>query len=592
MAESMNTDRRKETGMNERTSRIDAWELSQDMSVRATCRTYRRQGSGWANSTKDTRMGIHAPKGPWAIYLADGHDYHLACFDLDAHHGKEQAIQAAQDARECARLLETCGISTLTCISGPTGGRHVWAATLEGIPAGLMASIATLMGSILNTLDPTPLLNPKTGCARPPYSPHRDGGTSTPISGELDAVLLPDSRLDQWERLERLLETLQPSHAQPVRKPAVRETQAGPAWLPGTRKPMGEHAKTLLDAPAGPGEDMSRRMWRILTTLASRHWQFEDVAALVDRPGMERARTHANNGARIPRPEHGQGSPRMILAADWHCAVNAARHMPARVKDPNEQADPTILATLKTSTCEDVWNTKGSASMRRVLTALCHYALQAGTTSIQADNRRLGIDCGMGRETARCALKRLAAQGWISLENPAQGRQADTWKINDPTTQGRAFGHGRSQMNMPPERRALTSWTKAWLALSSHDTFGHDPRLMQAGNHYADHQLDHGIPDMERLQTLTGTLDRQALKDGSLGAGERRIHAYALERLAWQWWQKELDWMKAPAALKPRRTKPGNKRPPRGTFPRMPRRPGGKADWNAMKTRITTWASI
>lgn len=32
---------------------------------------------------------------------------------------------------------------------------------------------------------------------------------------------------------------------------------------------------------------------------------------------------------------------------------------------------------------------------------------------------------------------------------------------------------------------------------------------------------------------------------------------------AWQWWKKELDWMKAPAAIKPRRTKPDNKRPHR-----------------------------
>ena len=565
--------------MVETTARIDAWTISQDMSVRTTCRTYRKQGDGWANSTKDTRMGVHAPNNPWAIYLTDGHDYHLACFDLDAHHGGEQAVQTARDAMECARLLETCGIRTLTCISGPTGGRHVWAASLEGIDAGLMASIATLMGSILKTLDPTPLLNPKTGCARPPYGPHRDGGISTPVSGDLDAVLLPDSRLDQWQRLERLLETMQPTHAKPVRKTAVEAAQSGPAWLPGARKPMGEHAKTLLDAPAGKGEDMSRRMWRILTTLAIRHWQFEDVAALIDRPGMEHARTHAGNGTRIPRPEHGQGSPHMILAADWQRAV----------KDPKEQADPAILATLQASTGEDVWNTKGGASMRRVLTALCHYALQAGTRIVQADNRRLGIDCGIGRETARCALKRLAAQGWISLADPARGRQADAWKINDPTKQGRAFGQTRSQMNMPPQRHALTRWTKAWLTLSSHDTFGHDPHLMPAGNRYADHQMQHGIPSTERLETLTETLDRQALKDGSLGTGEHRAQAYALERLAWQWWQKELDWMKAPAALKPRRPKTGNRRPPRDTFPRMPRRPGGKADWRSMRERIGAW---
>ena len=103
--------------------------------MRTRIRTYRPDGrGGWLNATRNTPIGRRPPRSPWAVYLADDHGrYHALCFDFDAHHSQEETIQAEQDARECAALLERHGIGALTCVSGPSGGRHVWTASLDGL---------------------------------------------------------------------------------------------------------------------------------------------------------------------------------------------------------------------------------------------------------------------------------------------------------------------------------------------------------------------------------------------------------------------------------------------------------------------------
>ena len=541
------------------------------------------------------------------MYLADEHGrYHALCFDFDAHHSQEETIQAEQDARECAALLERHGIGALTCVSGPSGGRHVWAASLDGLEPALVSSIAIGLKLMLPTLDPTPLLNPTTGCARPPYSPHRLGGASTPIQGDIDRLLLPDSHEDQWRSLEhtiRIETTARTNTARPTpdgrrdrRDTAV--DRYGHPWIPGRRREPSRAIRALIDNPCLPGEDRSARMWRILTACAIAHWTLKDVLALADKPGMAHARTRRDpNGIEHKRPIQGPGGTLTVIRDDWRRAVTAAMRMRRdRGDDPQWPAQADRTNTIATGVLHAAMSRPerfargGGPADLRVLAALCLYAVQACTDTIQADIRRLGIDTGIGRETARCALKRLERDGWIRLSDHAQGREADTWKIGGTATKGELSRHARSQMNMPPARQRdrLIRRIGQWLIICSHDAFAGQPEWLHAGNQYATHILQaHAGSTAPRIPLQA--LDGQAWLRGTLGRNQARRNLYEMERLVWNWWLSELDWMKAPATLHHRRETTILPDTLKGRFPAMPRGHRNRVDWTGARRQASSW---
>lgn len=587
-----------------------AWEATIDLSVRDTIRTYRPDGrGGWLNATRNAPIGRRAPRSPWAVYLADEHGlYHTACFDFDAHHSPEQRAQADRDAAECARLLEACGIRSVTCDSGPSGGRHVWAASLDGLDPALVSSIAMGLKLMLPTLDPTPLLNPRTGCARPPYSPHRLGGASTPIRGDIDAVLLPDSHGEQWEELERRAARQAEEHAsaRPARTRGNRTAGApcdpsGHPWIPGRKREPSRTIRTLIDTPCQPGEDRSVRMWRILTACAVAHWKLADMLALADKPGMTHARTRRDhNGMEHPRPLAGPSGTLAVIRDDWRRAVDAARSMPRRRGDDPRWAARaldtcrTVETVLRAAKAErERFERGGGPADLRVLAALCLYAAKACTDTIQADIRRLAIDAGIGRETARTALLRLQHDGWADIAAPAAGREANSWKIGGKAAEREHFRHARSQMNMPPEaadarRRKLIDGLSTWLRICSHDAFTGQPEWLNAGNRYAARLLrEHSDPTVTRIPMEA--LEGQARLRGTLGRAQARELLYRRERLAWEWWLSELAWMKAPAALHKRRATTILPDTLKGRFPAMPRGARNRVDWRRARLRTVSW---
>ena len=585
-----------------------AWAVTQDLSVRTRIRTYRPDGrGGWLNATRNTPIGRRPPRSPWAVYLADEHGrYHTLCFDFDAHHSQEETVQAERDASECAALLERHGIGVLTCVSGPSGGRHVWAASLDGLDAALVSSIAMGMKTMLPTLDPTPLLNPRTGCARPPYSPHRLGGASTPVKGDIDRLLLPDSHEEQWEALERTIAMESAARANTTRRADLRPSREGNVacdryghpWIPGRRRNPSRAILTLIDTPCQPGEDRSARMWRILTACAIAHWALADVLALADKPGMAHARTRRDpNGIEHPRPLQGAGGTLTVICDDWRRAVTAAMRMRRdRGDDPQWPAQADRTNTIATGVLHaamsrpERFTRGGGPADLRVLAALCLYAVQACTDTIQADIRRLGIDTGIGRETARCALKRLERDGWIRLSDHAQGREADTWKIGGTATKGELSRHARSQMNMPPARQRdrLIRRIGQWLIICSHDAFAGQPEWLHAGNQYATHILQaHAGSTAPRIPLQA--LDGQAWLRGTLGRNQARRNLYEMERLVWNWWLSELDWMKAPATLHHRRETTILPDTLKGRFPAMPRGHRNRVDWTGARRQASSW---
>jgi len=571
-------------------SRQAAWALTLDISLRGRVRTYDRPlpDGTWANSTRDTPAGPDAPDAPWAVYLGDGTGYQLACFDFDAHDGSDGARrQADEDATACARILETHGIPSLVCESGPTGGRHVWASTLDTIEAGDMKAIAIGMRAMCPSLDITPLCNPRTGCARPPYAPHRLGGASRPIRGSIDAIDTPVAGEDEWLALMDDLATpdTRRTHDPVVERGIAHDAQAMPC-LPGTRRDLPHASRILLDQPVGPGTDASRVLRAILIGAAASHWQWPDVLALLDqaRPGMTHALTRraTPQGPREPRPATGPHSPGMVLAREWRSAVAwVAGHATHATGDDPEWRERAARTTDTIRRALDrlahTPDTRATPSDTRVLKALCLLALRAARDTIEADVRRLGLMTGLSIWTVSHSLHRLERQGLVRLARKAEGPRANTWQVLPGTPTDACIRANPNTSKHTPRvshallalRDTLADTLTAWLDAAGHDACRRQGLGIREGNHIAD-RYAHTSGETR----TTARLDRLARALGTLGIRARQAAQYATDRLLWHWYLKELEWMRAPRGRKPRRTR--EQGAPTG---RMPRTTRHRIDW-------------
>ncbi len=143
-----------------------------------------------------------APTVPYAVYLTDvGGRFRLLGFDLDATRGP-----VGEDLAELRSLLERAGLGRhVVCASGPGGGRHVWVALAQPVPPADVAAVADQLARRLPTLDKSPLTNPATGALRPPGAPHRCGGVSRVLEGDLAGLLAPTAGPGQVAALLALL---------------------------------------------------------------------------------------------------------------------------------------------------------------------------------------------------------------------------------------------------------------------------------------------------------------------------------------------------------------------------------------------------
>lgn len=581
------------------------------------------------------RIASDAPDRPWAVYLAGSDQrFRLLCFDLDAK-TPGAAAAAERDARTLQALMSDVGLPTVVCQSGPTGGRHVWTALAESVDARTVSTMARLARHVCPTLDLSPLSNPATGCVRPPGAPHRAGGYSTVLSGDLGALTTPTGTAAQVralvERLAQLVDDTEPTHELDPRTPLPVDEHAR-LYLPGPRRELPAVSAAALREDAASG-DASAVLWRFLIGAASARWRYADVAALADTaPGLEHVRTERSRSQRQPRSRREAAT---ILRRQWDKAVRYIATADRQVGDdptfdPRAGAIAARVRAVQTraDAAAGRWTHGGGPADRRVLDVLCILALQALSGAVEADTRRLALMAGIGRETARTALLRLSADGWIAPAQSAAGVHGAHWAI-DPE----AVIHSRAEIDRSQadpravgagaaERSTLLASLHARTAAATHDLFTHGPALgHHAGNTYArtttePQQLAElaratGASPSTTARTLArltsaGVLihtragwrrhasDRRraaAVRLGVAGRLDERSGRYVIERELWAWWQAENAWMRAPRrpAMKHR---PGRGQlsllPDDGThaYGPHPRRPDGRLDWRAARREV------
>ena len=621
-------------------SRADAWALAGVLSPRALVRVADVDAYGQvANTyTRHARTDGPPPGAPWAVYLADDTGaFRLLAFDFDAGKG-----DPAADADTLCGWLEQARLPHVLACSGPSGGRHVWLALTDSLRAGTVDTLARLVRTRLPSLDIAPLANPVTGCVRPPGAPHRAGGVSRVLAGDPASLISPTVTAAGVARLLEQLTAARLEPAAPV-DPAARlpVDRAGRLYLPGVRRELPPASATALAGgayAAGNAEaaDASAVLRRVLAGAAAARWRCADVAALAGRsPGLEHLRSQGQ-GPGAPRRVRSPGESGRVLSRQWDRAVRwvAAHPRAAAEQDPTFEPRAAALAAVvdavqvRADAAPGRWAGPGGPADRRVLDAVCVLSLQAMSGPVQADIRRLGLLCGIGRETARSALLRLARDGWLARHSPADGPRAAVWIL----CQGLSTVvdvPSRSQADPRPpgagsaERTRWIGLLRTRLSAAAHDVFTPAGGLGHAtGQLYATltsqpasiGQLARRLGCMSdevgyRLGLLRAARlarstpvgwcvvrvdrrDRAALYLGVAGRLADRARRYALEREAWAWWGAELAWMHAP-----RRT-PASRRPgvgqlsvvdPAGTPPAWaphPRRGDGRADFAAARQAL------
>ncbi|MGL4173648.1 MAG: hypothetical protein ACRCTR_06195 [Actinomycetota bacterium] len=206
-------------------------------------------------------------------------------------------------------------------------------------------------------------------------------------------------------------------------------------------------------------------------------------------------------------------------------------------------------------------------------------ALQALSGAVEADNRRVALLAGVGRETARTALLRLADEGWIALDQPSEGCRAAHWRlINSRTSIDRSQAVPRPRGAGDAQRTTLLDTLTRRLRAACHDLFTHSPKGLghHAGNTYArmteepqttaslanatgcsPTELAGTLDDLADVGVITATgdhwqcsqpdqRDAAAKRLGIQGRLADRAARYTVERELWAWWLAELAWMTAP----------------------------------------------
>ncbi|WP_336653534.1 MULTISPECIES: hypothetical protein [unclassified Leucobacter] len=617
----------------------DPWELTRTLSPRPTVRVAAVDAAGAVQNLYDhtARTAGEPPATTWAMYLADRAGFRFLAFDLDAKTAGARAA-AARDAELLAQLLVDAGLQPLVCESGPSGGRHVWAAFTESVDAELVAIAARLAKALCPTLDLSPLTNPATGCVRPPGAPHRSGGASRILTGDVDVLSAPAAGTAQLrafiERLAVLVDDIEPAAETAAHVPVPIDEHARP-YLPGPKRDLPSFAAAALRQDAASG-DASAVLWRVLIGAAAARWRHADVAELVPTaPGLEHIRTSRNGGDRAPRRP---GEAAALLRRQWDKAVrHVASTRSSRVGSDDtfdERAAAIAKLVRDAQTRADAtagrWTHGGGPTDRRILDVLSVLVLRAVSASVEADTRRLALLAGIGRETARMGLQRLAEDGWITRTRVADGPHGAHWRINETPVIHRETDQARSQANPAPpagagsaERTALLHELEDRMTAAAHDLFTLAPGLGHfAGNVYARTRPTEPTPIAElahatggdagrtarALQRLAGVgvlqvtraghrrlvLERRDLAAEQLGISGRlaeRRERYSIERELWAWWQAEVTWMEAPVKERPRR-RPGPGQlelvpmPGVNAFGAHPRKADGTADYRMARAYV------
>lgn len=596
-----------------------AWALTGAISPRGLVRVAASDAGGRVLNSYPLvhPVGGRRPWTPWAVHLTDREGrFRLLCADLDARTTPEDV---QRDLQQLAGVLDDLAIPHLVCRSGPSGGAHVWVGLAEGVDPDMVARLARMLEGWLPTADPTPLLNPSTGCVRPPGAPHRLGGTSTLVTGSLSELTSP--RVTRGD-VARLVEALALRVVQEAPSAAPRPTarpvaidRLGFPHLPGTRRDLPPASRAALTTPVTGGVDASAVLWRVLCGAVAAHWRYGQMRGLLGEPGLEHARTQRHGAVRVPRPSSGAASPLGVLARQWRRAVQKMATLPASRagEDPTFDGRAAHVTGVVRTVQERAeasagrWRGPRGIAHRKVLDVICLFELQAVRLDVEADIRRIALTSGIDRETARRALISLASDGWLARSRPAAGPRAATWTTAHDGVIPRQVDPLLSQADPRPthhgtaQRHLLLDLLGDRLTAAAHDVFAPRTGLgSEAGALYARLNLPRPILELDEClgwgpdqvehtaallagaglvqragrswtRTSPSHLDEVAESLGMARRGEQRAAAYQIERQAWAWWLEELARLRAThrrLTNPPRLPHPHGHRPSRGTHPR------------------------
>ena len=581
-----------------------SWALTRELSPRDHVRVaaLEHDHAGYSNDYSSEAAVVAArPAGPWAMYLADGRGYRYVCFDLDAKKGN-----AAHDAGRLSLWFDELNIDHLVTISGPSGGRHIWIALDEAAHPDLIREVADLAGSLLPSLDKTPLSNARAGCVRPPGAPHRDGGASTVVQGAIATLQRAGTTVDELGLLRTFLVEAGaeiPTAQVSIPRGMARDDHGHP-YLAGKRRDPSARIRALLvdDAAA----DSSTTQAAALAGLARARWQYADVAALLEHsPALQHARSRPGALGRVPVAT---AVAQRRLAADWARMVYFVALNPVAGDNHDEDFQARAIAVTHAVRASETradampgrWGldgpsraaraARGRYSHRAVLRAVELYTVQAASLSVEVDIRRLARDTGYGREACRLALIALstpeddqdAESAWLVRVAAAEGVHGATYRLSQRFST-EATDSKWSQAATRPSPTAGSDARTWWLNVLAdslnqlaHDTFA-APRSLgrTAGRTYAALSPDVARSPAE-LSTLSGISvaqvrrslrrlawhglssraltgwnrpepdhrDQVAVQLGTAGYLEARIDRYDVERGTWAWWNAELTWMR------------------------------------------------
>jgi DNA-binding transcriptional ArsR family regulator len=599
----------------------EVWHITRRLSPREDVRAAARAATGEVLNAYDKLWPLDEapPSTTWAMFLADDDlRFRYLCFDFDASAGDPQ-----NDADRMTYWLEQLNIPHLVCLSGPTGGRHIWVHLAEPADADTVRTIAYLTRSLFPSLDLAPLTNPKAGCVRPPYAPHRAGGHSAPI-GDIAAITDHEADEDALEQLRTLLVDLGAELPAPDTEDLhniVRDADGHPR-VRGRRRPMSMAMDSVLHSEAGP--DASHTLVRILAAAAHARWGYQDIREQVHSAlGLEHARTRRVGATRQRRTEHQIDK---VLTAAWEYAVRYVASNPlSATGDDEDYRERTASVTAavqralrQADALPGLWSTHnsrvaGTHAQRVVLDAVCLYMLQSSQHTVEADVRRLSADTGYGRTTISQALRALTdveiAGGWLDVVSEAEGVHARRYRLasrfsTEEVTEERTQAHMRAMANVLPLSQALIREISTRLELFAHDIFCAPHSLGRNSGIVYTHTAEDGVSTLADLANATGlaaAVVRRHLDDlaaaglverteggwrrysptvrdfaargrGVDGYLEERRARYDEERLVWAWWLAEVTWMERKAKHRRGRKSYSNEsdRPDYVAYPRGP----------------------
>lgn len=532
------------------------WEtLRQSWSPRPTIRVDR---DGDHATYIDVPAGNDRPRRPHALYLADDRQrFHLLGFDFDAHH---EGLLPRVDAAALQAFLTTAGVPHLVCASGPGEGVHVWVRLSTPATAAAVHRLATRLAGALPSFDPTPLLNPATGCLRAPGSPHRHGGYSTPLGDDIH--VLPARFNDVDRALAGLAATSSSSPKRGKPAPAHRQPIDTTAWgtphLRGARRPLSAQFRALAHKPVGIADDASAVGWSLLLACAHARYTQEDLqhAAFTDAwPGLEYLRTVRQDEHRSPLPRREQ-----FLETQWHRAVDAAASVPAAADDIGSEKYRAAAARVAAfqQLCDSEpsrWRGCTGVVDRLLVDALCWHICQAATGTVHLSERAWALTAGLERSTVHRRLRVLVKEGWVVRARRAAGPWAAQWSLREG---GGESGSGPDPANVVEalgkrlESARHDVWTArgygqtAWLVWRAIKDGARTIRQICGASGLGRTTVSEKLAALRLARLVDGSgtrayVGRQRLADAAEALGVRGAHAdkkrlYALHSATFVWW--------------------------------------------------------